>query len=236
MVAWVRAGKIVQECGVAIAVQPVFLIRKQQIQFGGRKTECLHRPCDTTEADLKQRREIAPGGTVVYMDLAVVQAAVNGRVLILEGLEKAERNVLPIINNLLENREMALEDGRFLVASRRYDALKATRPAAEIQSLVRVHPGFRVIAISVPVPPFSGNPLDPPLRSRFQARIVRSSSIQTLAGAIRRSVRDAGKLTQVTQLLGLVAAVREVASSASSTAGAEARDCLLYTSPSPRDS
>ena len=29
---------------------------------------------------------------------------------ILDGIEKAERNVLPIINNLLENREMALDD------------------------------------------------------------------------------------------------------------------------------
>ena len=29
-----------------------------------------------------------------------------GRVLILEGIEKAERNVLPTLNNLLENREM----------------------------------------------------------------------------------------------------------------------------------
>lgn len=27
-----------------------------------------------------------------------------GRVLILEGIEKAERNVLPVLNNLLENR------------------------------------------------------------------------------------------------------------------------------------
>jgi len=42
---------------------------------------------------------------------------------VLEGIEKAERNVLPILNNLLENREMQLEDGRFLVAADRYDKL-----------------------------------------------------------------------------------------------------------------
>ena len=52
-----------------------------------------------------------------------VRAAVNGHVLVLEGIEKAERNVLPILNNLLENREMQLEDGRFLVAADRYDKL-----------------------------------------------------------------------------------------------------------------
>ena len=37
--------------------------------------------------------------------------------------------------------------------------------------VVRVHPNFRVIALGVPVPPFPGNPLDPPLRSRFQVRL-----------------------------------------------------------------
>ena len=41
------------------------------------------------------------------------------QVLILEGFEKVERNVLPVLNNLLENREMQLEDGRFLVAPKR---------------------------------------------------------------------------------------------------------------------
>ena len=34
------------------------------------------------------------------------RAALHGRVLVLEGVEKAERNVLPVLNNLLENREM----------------------------------------------------------------------------------------------------------------------------------
>lgn len=52
-----------------------------------------------------------------------VRAATQGRVLVLDGLEKAERNVLPVLNNLLENREMQLEDGRFLMSATRYDKL-----------------------------------------------------------------------------------------------------------------
>ena len=54
----------------------------------GREAEHVSISRDTTESDLKQRREIR-GGSVVYSDLPVVQAAVNGRVLIIEGLEKA---------------------------------------------------------------------------------------------------------------------------------------------------
>lgn len=38
--------------------------------------------------------------------------------------------------------------------------------------LVRVDDNFRVIALGLPVPRYSGQPLDPPLRSRFQARDV----------------------------------------------------------------
>lgn len=52
-----------------------------------------------------------------------MKAAIHGRILILDGIEKAERNVLPVLNNLLENREMPLEDGRLLISSSRYDKL-----------------------------------------------------------------------------------------------------------------
>lgn len=61
---------------------------------------------------------------ILYTTLqSAVKAATQGRVLILEGIEKAERNVLPVLNNLLENREMQLDDGRFLMAAKRYDQL-----------------------------------------------------------------------------------------------------------------
>lgn len=68
--------------------------------------------------------------------------------------------MLPVLNNLLENREMTLDDGRFLMESSRYDKLVSAPDGT-----VRVHPGFRVIALTVPVPPYPGNPIDPPLRS-----------------------------------------------------------------------
>ena len=63
----------------------------------------------------------------------------QGRILIIEGIEKAERNVLPILNNLLENREMNLEDGRFLVHPARYDALLKEHP--QVPALERRHLG-----------------------------------------------------------------------------------------------
>lgn len=64
----------------------------------------LHR--DIGEAELKQSREIRQGGELVYVDSPVVRAAKEGKTLILEGIERCERGILPILNNLLENREM----------------------------------------------------------------------------------------------------------------------------------
>uniref|UniRef100_A0A665V7J8 von Willebrand factor A domain-containing protein 8 n=1 Tax=Echeneis naucrates TaxID=173247 RepID=A0A665V7J8_ECHNA len=148
-------------------------IAMQYLELTKREVEYVALSRDTTETDLKQRREIR-SGTAFYIDQCAVRAATQGRVLVLEGLEKAERNVLPVLNNLLENREMQLEDGRFLMAAERYDKLLQEHTKEELDSwkIVRVSEDFRVIALGLPVPKYKGNPLDPPLRSRFQARDI----------------------------------------------------------------
>lgn len=139
-----------------------------------REAELVVLTRDTTEADLKQRREIS-GRKSEYSDQAVVRAATEGRVLILEGLERAERNIMPLINNLLENREMSLDDGRFLVSPQRWRGLLdggSTPASLRHHGLLPVHERFRVIGLSLPVPRYPGLPLDPPLRSRFQGKVV----------------------------------------------------------------
>ncbi|KAM4608925.1 von Willebrand factor A domain-containing protein 8 isoform 1-T1 [Polymixia lowei] len=148
-------------------------IAMQYLELTRREVEYVSLSRDTTETDLKQRREIR-SGTAFYIDQCAVRAATEGRILVLEGLEKAERNVLPVLNNLLENREMQLEDGRFLMSAERYDKLlqEHTKEELDVWKIVRVSEDFRVIALGLPVPKYKGNPLDPPLRSRFQARDI----------------------------------------------------------------
>ncbi|KAI0827475.1 AAA domain-containing protein [Trametes gibbosa] len=128
----------------------------------------LHR--DVGETELKQGREIRAGGNLVYVDSAAVRAVKHGRVLILEGVEKAERGIMPVLNNLLENREMNLDDGSHIVHPHRYALLD--HGEADASAFIPAHKNFRVIAIAAPVPPYPGYPLDPPFRSRFQARFV----------------------------------------------------------------
>ena len=54
----------------------------------------IHR--DIGETELKQGREIRAGGQLVYVDSPAVRAVKSGRILILEGIEKAERGIMPV--------------------------------------------------------------------------------------------------------------------------------------------
>lgn len=149
----------------------------------------LHR--DIGEAELLQTRNLEKGGNLSYSDGPVVRAMKTGGILILEGVERAERNVLPLLNNILENREQDLPDGTSLVPANRIErarqeeALKTGQKASNISRFQAVDPNFRVIALGLPTPPYKGNPLDPPFRSRYQARWVEGvvpSSLENNAG------------------------------------------------------
>ena len=62
----------------------------------GLEAELVRISRDTTESDLKVRREIS-AGTATWSDQAPVRAAIHGRVLILDGIEK----VVTLVQNLL---------------------------------------------------------------------------------------------------------------------------------------
>ncbi|KAH9809964.1 AAA domain-containing protein [Melampsora americana] len=148
-------------------------LSKREFEYIG-----IHR--DLSENELKQSREISnekldsnhKKSKLEFIDSATVRAAKLGRILILDGLEKAERGILPLLNNLLENREMNLEDGTHIIHPDRYESL--SRKGSLPSNFISASRSFQVICISLPVPPFTGYPLDPPFRSRFQARYIDS--------------------------------------------------------------
>lgn len=133
----------------------------------------MHR--DIGESELLQQRSLQAGGTLDYIDGPAVRAMKQGSVLIIDGVQRAERNVMPLLNNILENREANLADGTQLVPANRIETLRAAEHSSSTSSrFIAVHPNFRVIALGLPTPPYKGLPLDPPFRSRFQSRWVES--------------------------------------------------------------
>lgn len=172
----------------------------------GREVEWMSITRDTSESDLKQRKEVT-GDATRYVDQAPVRAASAGRLLVLDGLEKAERNVLPTLNNLLENREMPLDDGTTLVSP---DHAAATREESrESLGVAPVHRDFRVAALAS-VADGEGATLDPPLRSRFQARLASSVDVGDMLLPVSAALSNgegvsARTLREVVQMAGEVA-------------------------------
>ena len=88
-------------------------------------------------------------------------------------------------------------------------------------ALVRVHEKFRVIAVGVPSPPFPGNPLDPPLRSRFQARHIERCPTEDLLFSLRSRYSPTVPREVVEELLATYEAIWALGDSQAGTAGVE---------------
>lgn len=120
---------------------------------------------DSSESDLRQRRELHQLH-LTMLDSRVIECAIHGGVLLVEGLHMCERGVSSALHGLLESREMQLDDGTLLCHHTRASHL--SEHDMMTHKLRPVHPSFRVVAVGPPIPRHQGSPLDPPLRSRFQ--------------------------------------------------------------------
>ena len=95
-VQWLLKKKVLKQDALLLGTHPATM-RGLVNQFAAAlelEVEYVSITRDSTESDLKQRRELS-GGNVLYTNQPVVEAALHGRLLVLEGLEKAERNLLP---------------------------------------------------------------------------------------------------------------------------------------------
>ena len=208
---WLMQKDVLQQDSLLVGYSGGDAIRRRRLamayaELTQQPVELLTISQDTSESDLKQRRSLVTARTttehgelpptnssssssssstrILFQDQAPVRAAIHGHLLILDGLHRAERNVLPTLNNLLENREMPLEDGRLLVSPQRYKFLQQQQQQRNDQpidaGIVPVHPNFKVLALLSHDPNSSHLRLDPPVRSRFQIRRMDSVSTDTL--------------------------------------------------------
>jgi hypothetical protein len=173
---WMSKKRALKQDFLLLSPPPTQFTRLIALEFAhlnNLQVEIVSLSPDTTEADLKTRRDLV-NSSVKFSDQAPVRAALQGKMLILDGLEKCERNILPTLNNLLENREINLDDGRLIVSHSRFQTLLKNTAEASLRSsgIVSAHPDFFVVSLTSPIPPYRGRPLDPPLRSRFQVRRV----------------------------------------------------------------
>jgi MoxR-like ATPase len=102
---------------------------------------------DMTARDLFQRRATDPAtGDTTWVDSALVTAAKEGSVIILDAAGSVSGDTLAALSPLLLDRDAVLPSGVRLLRWDRYDA--AVAAGARTEALARVHPSFRVIAIA----------------------------------------------------------------------------------------
>lgn len=110
---------------------------------------------------------------------------------------------------------MTLDDGRSLISHRLFDNLLSsghTNDSLASRGILRVHPDFRVVAIGSPVPPFQGQSLDPPLRSRFQSRLLdtptTSDALTTLQSLYPKMFQNRRSMEKMQKLMSIYEALR----------------------------
>ena len=107
---------------------------------------------EMSSRDLFQRRIINEKGDTLWELSPICQAALEGGLVILDGLEKIRPESLSVLQRLLQDREYDLYDGSRLLRWDRYDFIlkKKGKEWMEAKKMKRVSESFRVIASCCP--------------------------------------------------------------------------------------
>ena len=79
---------------------------------------------DMTARDLLQQRTTTPNGDTVWTNSALVSAALEGKMTVLDGVHRLHRGTMTVLHRLLHDRELQLYDGTRLVREDRFEALR----------------------------------------------------------------------------------------------------------------
>uniref|UniRef100_A0A3B5MK56 von Willebrand factor A domain containing 8 n=1 Tax=Xiphophorus couchianus TaxID=32473 RepID=A0A3B5MK56_9TELE len=109
---------------------------------------------DMTARDLLQQRYTLPNGDTAWRPSPLVTAAMEGKLMILDGIHRVNLGTLAVLSRLLHDRELDLYDGTRLLRWDRYQALKEQLQFSDQQlqerSIFPIHPSFRVLALAEP--------------------------------------------------------------------------------------
>ncbi|KAH9247158.1 hypothetical protein BASA81_015242 [Batrachochytrium salamandrivorans] len=131
----------------------------------------LHR--DMSARDLLQRRSTLPDGDTFWENSGLVEAALHGRIAVLDQIEVLGFGTISSIQRLAIDREISLPDGRTLIGLTRFRSLMKkhgyTFKDLVERQILPIHPSFRIIAVARPTISVSerGSWMSPELVSMF---------------------------------------------------------------------
>ncbi|XP_058438588.1 von Willebrand factor A domain-containing protein 8 isoform X2 [Marmota monax] len=109
---------------------------------------------DITARDLLQQRYTLPNGDTAWRSSPLVTAALEGKLVLLDGIHRVNAGTLAVLHRLIHDRELSLYDGSRLMRKDRYMRLKQELQMSDEQlqkrSIFPIHPSFRIIALAEP--------------------------------------------------------------------------------------
>nr|KAF7423742.1 hypothetical protein H0235_009025 [Vespula pensylvanica] len=107
---------------------------------------------DMTSRDLIQQRTTLPNGDTVWRNSPLVDAALEGKMAVLDGVDRIHPSTLAILHRLIHDRELQLHDGTRLLRADRYNDIKEEYKRSDEEmresGVYRIHPSFRLIALA----------------------------------------------------------------------------------------
>lgn len=107
-----------------------------------------------TSRDLIQQRTTMPNGDTVWKDSALIVAALNGKLAVLDGIHRVHPSTLAVLYRLIHDREIQLHDGKRLMKAENYDEIKSeykkTDEEMNNSGILRIHPSFRIVTLAEP--------------------------------------------------------------------------------------
>lgn len=79
---------------------------------------------DMTARDLLQQRYTLPNGDTAWRSSPLVTAALEGKLVLLDGIHRVNAGTLAVLQRLIHDRELSLYDGSRLLRIDRYTRLK----------------------------------------------------------------------------------------------------------------
>lgn len=134
-------------CGKSIIVEKLG-------ELLGKRTENITLYQDMTSRDLIQQRTTLNNGDTVWEFSPLVNAALEGKIAILDGIHRIHPSTLSVLHRLVHDRELQLHDGKRLISEKKYNFLRNNLGLSEEHlkksNILKIHPEFRIVAIGEP--------------------------------------------------------------------------------------
>uniref|UniRef100_H2YJE0 VWFA domain-containing protein n=1 Tax=Ciona savignyi TaxID=51511 RepID=H2YJE0_CIOSA len=179
---------------------------------------------DMTARDLLQQRYTLPNGDTVWKISPLIEAALEGGMAVLDGLNRVNPGTLSILQRLVHDREVTLHDGTRLLRHDKFDGMKEKLNLNDQElnekAVYRIHPSFRMIGLAEP--PTTGSSaqqwLNPELLTLFLYHHMEPLSVNNELEVIQKLVPDVS-MDEIKGLLKLCQKLRSAKDANSSLAG-----------------